>query len=510
MSSIPVAQYIRMSTDEQTYSLENQSAVIAEFASHHGFHIAKTYSDPARSGLTLLKRQGLRDLLADIASGNSKYRAVLVYDVSRWGRFQDVDESAHYEFLCRSAGISVHYCAETFENNGSLSSVLMKALKRCMAAEFSRELGVRVYEGKRRITQSGFNVGGRTPYGLRRRIVSENPARCRTLEEGERKYDRSEHLILVPGPANEVECIREIFRGVLERGMTAREIARNLNGRDMTLRRKRWTQELVQHVLQNPLYAGSSVWARSSQRLGSHRMPTAKDQWAFKAKSFPAIVEPPDFENAQRLMRLEKGRIFWTRDRLLQSAEKILRETGTLSYAAFASTPGSPGVQVVREFGLPKLCAEFGHQLPKRFAKAAFGIKAVFRLHHDLIRSFTQRFPNELSTSTDTWPRLILDQRIAVSLILCRRLEKIRAPRWRIIPVPRDKNNVGLLCCLNLENTAPQAFFVFPRIWFTGRRQFGDQTPWFKVALPVPDLSQLCVVLRDAARATSDEVALAI
>jgi DNA invertase Pin-like site-specific DNA recombinase len=37
---------------------------------------------------------------------------VLVYDVSRWGRFQDIDESAHYEFVCKQAGIKVAYCAE--------------------------------------------------------------------------------------------------------------------------------------------------------------------------------------------------------------------------------------------------------------------------------------------------------------------------------------------------------------------------------------------------------------
>lgn len=505
MSSLPVAQYIRMSTEEQTYSLENQSAVNAEFARQHGFCITRTYSDPARSGLTLVRRQGLRDLLADIASGSNSYRAVLVYDVSRWGRFQDVDESAHYEFLCKSAGVSVHYCAETFENNGSMSSVLMKALKRCMAAEFSRELGVRVYKGKRRITECGFSVGGRTPYGLRRRILSEDPARCITLEAGERKYDRSERLILVPGPAHEVECIREIFRGVLDRGMTAREIARALNDRNMTLRKERWSQELVQHVLQNPLYAGSSVWARSSQRLGSHRMATPKDQWAFKAKSFRAIVEPSDFEKVQRLMRLEKGRIFWTRDRLLQSAEKVLREKGTLSYAAFESTPGVPGVQVVRRYGLPRLCAELGYGLPGRFAKAAFGIKTVFRLHHELIRSFRERFPNELAISAGQWPRLILDGRVAISLLVCKHLNNLRQERWRVSPVRRDHNNVALLCCLNPENTAPQSFVVFPRICFSGRRQFGNETPWFTSALSVPDLSQLCVVLRAAARADGEE-----
>lgn len=41
-----------------------------------------------------------------------------VYDVSRGGRFQDTDESAHYEFLCRRAEIAVPYCAEQFENDG--------------------------------------------------------------------------------------------------------------------------------------------------------------------------------------------------------------------------------------------------------------------------------------------------------------------------------------------------------------------------------------------------------
>ena len=510
MSCIPVAQYIRMSTEEQTYSLENQSAAIADFASRHGFRVTKTYSDSARSGLTLLRRQGLRDLLADVASGNSDYRAVLVYDVSRWGRFQDVDESAHYEFLCKSSGIPVHYCAERFENNGSLSSVLMKELKRCMAAEFSRELGVRVYEGKRRITLHGFNVGGRTPYGLRRRILSQNPARCRTLEAGERKYDRSEHLILVPGPPHEVECIREIFGCVLERGMTAREIARALNEKDMTLRKKRWTQELVRCVLQNPVYAGSSVWARSSQRLGSRRMAISQDRWALKPKSFPAIVEPSDFEKVQRLLCFEKGQIFWTRARLLQSAEKVLREKGTLNYAAFESTPGVPRAHVVREYGLPRLCAEVGYKLPARFVKAAFGIKEVFRLHHELIRSFQERFPNELAISTDPWPRLILDEQIAVSLILCRRLEKIRTERWRISPVLRDKNNVTLLCCLNPENTAPQSFSVLPRICFSGRRQFGNQTPWFRSAVPVLDLAQLCIALRDAARGCGPDVELVL
>jgi len=104
--------------------------------------------------------------LQDVVSGTSSYRAILVYDVSRWGRFQDTDESAHYEFLCKSAGVPVHYCAETFANDGTLPSLIMKALKRTMAGEYSRDLGVRVFAGMKRLTLPY------CPYSCNRRAIS--------------------------------------------------------------------------------------------------------------------------------------------------------------------------------------------------------------------------------------------------------------------------------------------------------------------------------------------------
>jgi hypothetical protein len=79
--------------------------------------------------------------------------------VSRWGRFQDTDESAHYEFLCRSAGVPVQYCAEQFENDGRMPNEIMKSLKRTMAAEYSHELAVKVSAGQRWLVAHGFRVG---------------------------------------------------------------------------------------------------------------------------------------------------------------------------------------------------------------------------------------------------------------------------------------------------------------------------------------------------------------
>ncbi len=80
-------------------------------------------------------RDSLKRLIEDVQNAVADYEAILVYDVSRWGRFQDADESAYYEYLCKRAGIEVHYCAEQFENDGRPTSTIIKSVKRAMAGE---------------------------------------------------------------------------------------------------------------------------------------------------------------------------------------------------------------------------------------------------------------------------------------------------------------------------------------------------------------------------------------
>ena len=90
-------------------------------------------------------RDALKRLIDDVQNGTADFTTILVYDVSRWGRFQDADESAYYEYICKRAGISVQYCAEQFENDGSPVSTIVKGVKRAMAGEYSRELSVKVF-----------------------------------------------------------------------------------------------------------------------------------------------------------------------------------------------------------------------------------------------------------------------------------------------------------------------------------------------------------------------------
>ena len=152
---VPVAQYVRMSTDDQ---LLNQRSKITEYAARHNFSIVRTYEDAGKSEVVIKRRGGLTQLLKDVVSGSVNYKVILVYDVSRWGRFQNPDEAAHYEFICENAGIPIHYCAEQFTNDGTMPSSIMKALKRTMAAEYSRELSTKVYDGQKRVAQMGYRL----------------------------------------------------------------------------------------------------------------------------------------------------------------------------------------------------------------------------------------------------------------------------------------------------------------------------------------------------------------
>jgi hypothetical protein len=105
----------------------------------------------------------------------------------------------------------------------------MKALKRTMAAEFSRELGVKVLAGQVRLAKMGYRVCGEAGLGLRRMMVS--PDRCKKLllETGGRKAIKTYRTILVPGPKKEMAVVRKIFALAVQKRNTPRKIARDLN-----------------------------------------------------------------------------------------------------------------------------------------------------------------------------------------------------------------------------------------------------------------------------------------
>ena len=226
-NGLRAAQYVRMSTDHQKYSTENQADAIAAYAARRNLTIVRTYADEGRSGLRLDGRDALKKLINDVRGGRTDFGVILVFDVSRWGRFQDADESAYYEFICKEAGIKVLYCAEQFENDGSLTSTIIKNMKRAMAGEYSRELSAKVFAGQCRLINLGFRQGGPPGYGLRRELIDEHGVPKAHLAHGEYKSLQTDRVILRPGPEHEVEIVRRMYRAfVVRQNVRSRDCCR--------------------------------------------------------------------------------------------------------------------------------------------------------------------------------------------------------------------------------------------------------------------------------------------
>ena len=237
------AQYVRMSTEHQQYSTENQGDKICEYAARRNLEIVRTYADEGKSGLRIDGREALQRLIRDVETGNVDFQIILVYDVSRWGRFQDADESAYYEYICRRAGIQVAYCAEQFENDGSPVSTIVKGVKRAMAGEYSRELSAKVFAGQCRLIELGFRQGGPAGYGLRRVLIDQAGQVKSELTRGEHKSLQTDRVVLAPGPQEEIDIVNQMFRWFINDGLVESQIAGRLNGmRVKTDLDRDWTQ----------------------------------------------------------------------------------------------------------------------------------------------------------------------------------------------------------------------------------------------------------------------------
>ena len=490
----PAALYLRMSKEHQQYSLDNQRSAMQGYAETNGFSVVQTYSDGGKSGVVLKRRNGLRQLLQDVMGGNPGYKAILVYDVSRWGRFQDADEAAHYEFLCKSAGVPVHYCAETFVNDGALPNMLLKALKRTMAGEYSRELGVKVFAGLKRLAGLGFKQGGLPGYGLRRMLVSAGKERKQQLDRGDRKSIATDRVILVPGPIEEVQWVREIYRMFVGERRTVYGIARELNDRKVKyLDTSQWDYAAVHHILSHPKYMGCNVFGRTSQRLGTPSVRTAKSEWVLTPDAFAPVIDEATFGKAQRL--LLNRTINKSNEELLNALRSLLAREGRLSLQLIKCCPGVPSPSSYRKrFGSLRRAYEligYGHADDFDAVDMRRRTRA---LREDVICQIKTIFPNEIAVVRrgGRWRSCLrLKSGPTVTVLIARSIGTGgRAPRWQIDPIPDERQYVTLILLLDLNNSAALEMRLFP--YMDRRRRFHITTDdgWLKLGQKLQCLSE--------------------
>jgi DNA invertase Pin-like site-specific DNA recombinase len=487
-SLVPAAQYLRMSNEHQSYSLENQAEAIQRYAELNGYEIMATFSDAGRSGVSLKGRPGLIRLLNDVMKGTCLFRAILVYDVSRWGRFQDCDEAAHYEFICKSANIPVHYCAESFLNDNGLANSIVKALKRTMAAEYSREMGARVFAAAKKLAEHGFKQGGQSAYGLRRMMISGEGHQLRLLGIGERKNVRTDRVIFVPGREEEVECVREIYRLLVQENKTPYRIAMELNCRNIAGPRGEWRQQTVTRILSDPKYTGCNVWNRSSKRLGARWSLTPRSNWIVKQGAFEAIVDQPLFQKAQRVLADQKKP--YTKEELLESLRALLRSHGRLSYAILKNSRGLPSMNTfIRHFGSLRRAFELAGDKSRSTRPTSEQMIEAKRLRQQLIDRLISLFPLQVSVRGDSTSlqNLRLND-LPVSVVVCPAVRRGHGINWFIDNKCTLGTTITLLVRLMTDSSGFRDCFVMK----TPRRQWIRRRCELKQSVELTHLSDFC------------------
>lgn len=327
---IYAAEYVRMSTEHQKYSQDNQSAYIHEYAVRHNIIIKHSYSDSGKSGLNLSGRAGLQSLLNDVMNHKISISVLLVYDVSRFGRFQDTDEAGHYCHLIQQNGVRIIYCAEPFSDDNQEMKMLGLAFSRYGAASYSRNLSEKVFLGQANLIRKGFHQGGMPGYGLRRMLIDENRVEKGELKFGQRKSIQTDRVILVPGPDNEVHIVNKIFDMFNIEAKPERVIASELNRNNITAENgTEWTRGKIHHILTNEKYIGNNVYNKTSFKLKQKHVINPEDEWIRYDGAYEPIVSVEKFNLAREIIKDRS--IIFSEDELLGKLHSLLMKKGRLS-----------------------------------------------------------------------------------------------------------------------------------------------------------------------------------
>lgn len=457
--------YVRMSTDHQKYSTENQAEAIQEYAIRHHIEIIETYADQGKSGLSLDGRDALKRLIDDVQAARAKFNVILVLDVTRWGRFQDADESAYYEYICRRAGIEVQYVAEQFENDGSPVSTIVKGVKRAMAGEYSRELSAKVFAGQCRLIELGYRQGGPAGYGLRRMLIDEQGQEKGLLKRGEHKSLQTDRVVLVPGPDEEIETVRWVYRAFVDEHMMESQIAALLNQRGVRTDWDRpWTRGTVHQVLTNEKYIGNNVFNRTSFKLKKRRVVNDQEMWVRADNVFEAIVDPRYFYTAQGMIHERSRKI--SNEEMLDRLKSLHERQGWLSGLIIDESENMPSSSAYQNrFGSLIRAYQMIGYTPDRDYRYIEINRHLRKLYPEIVEGTIRRIKDmggqvQRELANDL---LIINEELKISVVICRCLRTASGGRrWQLHLDTGLLPDITIAIRMDDENKQPLDYYLLP------------------------------------------------
>jgi site-specific DNA recombinase len=284
MSITPVVIYARYSTLMQdARSIDDQERRCRAYAASHGMSVMAVYSDAAESG-SHIEREGMQRLLKDARAKGSKFRAVLVDDLSRLSRdlgntwqvvFGDLADRDVAVVDCTSGMSSADASARiTFAALGMVNDQFLQSV---------RKMTHRGLEGR---ALAGFHTGGKT-YGYHT-VTEPNPP------------DPEHPRKVVVIEETEAAIVRRVF-AMYEQGHGLRAITIMLNDEGIepphggNKRGKGWVHTTLRAMLMNPRYIGRFTWNKhkwvTSGRKNRRRVERPESEWITREVPDLAIIE---------------------------------------------------------------------------------------------------------------------------------------------------------------------------------------------------------------------------
>jgi DNA invertase Pin-like site-specific DNA recombinase len=346
-----VAYYRHSAQDRQENSIPIQQDQVRAWAKEHGVEIIREFCDAGRSGLNSEGRPAFTEMMEEWIAKRHDFEYVLCLDVSRWGRFQDIDLSAQFSAICKKNGKQVIYTTIGKPREDDPLYPVYVQFERFRAAQYSRELSDKVWRGCVKIAEQGYWAGGPPPYGLQRLLLDEKREPLSVLQPGQRKGIQNQRVTLVEGRPEEVAVIRRIFDAFVVHGHSEYKIAEDLNREGIpSPSGGRWGAGSVLSRLRNEKYAGTMVYNQTSGKLKTPKHPNPPEKWV---KTRDAFSGPIDFElylQAQQILEKRKQR--YDPDYMLRMLDALYRSHGMTRPGLLRLSADNPTeCNYAREFG---------------------------------------------------------------------------------------------------------------------------------------------------------------
>ena len=465
---VRVAQYLRMSTDHQQYSLHNQSEYIKDYAEKNNMEIAYTYDDAGKSGVSIIGRHSLQQLLSDVEQKKIDIQAVLFYDVSRFGRFQNSDEAAYYSFLFERNGVDLIYCSEPIPTKDfPLESSVILNIKRSSAAYHSRNLSEKVFIGQANLIKLGYHQGGMAGYGLRRLLVDENGIAKEILGFRKRKSIQTDRVILIPGPKNEIKIVNSIYDLFIDDNMPEFIIAERLNEQNIPAENGTlWTRAKIHQILTNEKYIGNNIYNKTSSKLKSRLVKNPKNEWVRCDKAYKPIISKKKYNKAQEIIQLRS--VHLTNEELLEKLKQKLESNGKLSGFIIDEDDTGPSSSVYRTRfgGLLRAYTLIGYKPEHDYSYLKIN-EALRSFYSGIIEDFKGEIlkSNCYIDEYKYAPMLYINDEFLISVLItkCTHMKSGKL-RWKVRFDNSQKADITIVIRMDSQNISPLDFYIIPKI----------------------------------------------